>query len=234
MVNDPTLFLRSADHIRNHPDSVARRLRARGLRAAYARLGTLSATEQRGHVDCFDDDHWEPAEIHPRGEAWLHSRKGEFRPCPLGQVWFVWNMLNFSLITDEDRRRCSAARRPCTLEHRERLKLQWRVAEDATAVRSRPEHFHAETSVDTHAVHIDCVRRRLYGPGGALNECRIFVDGRLEGRGGYVGCSLGFGGEDLPATARIGRSTLVSVDLIPDIAIPVVELWRVSERRCSR
>jgi len=112
MANHPKLFLRSTDHLKNHRDSVARRLRARELRAAYAKLRSLSETEQPDDVDCFDEDDGTPAKIHPRGEAWLHSRNSEFRPCPLGQQWFEWKCLIFSLTTDEERRRCSAARRP--------------------------------------------------------------------------------------------------------------------------
>jgi hypothetical protein len=64
--------------------------------------------------------------------------------------------------------------------------------------------------------------RRLRG------EVRIFVDGVLAGRAGGCGCSLGAGGWDLPAVARVGVSRAITVDTINDIAFPIAELWEVA------
>jgi hypothetical protein len=80
------------------------------------------------------------------------------------------------------------------------------------------------TSCDGHRVHIDIVSALKFGPGREYHECRIFVDGRLAGRGGDCGCSLGFGGSDLPSVAAVGRDAAVTVDLLP--GDPVVELWQ--------
>ena len=55
-----------------------------------------------------------------------------------------------------------------------------------------------------------------------------FVDGVLGGRAGGCGSSIGAGGHDLPAVARVGVSRAITVDTIHDIAFPIVELWEVA------
>jgi hypothetical protein len=77
-----------------------------------------------------------------------------------------------------------------------------------------PRHHHAETSINNHVVHIDVVDVRKYGPGRSVREFRIFVDGERAGRGRNCGCSLGFGGGDLPAVARIDSDLVLTVDSI--------------------
>ena len=64
-----------------------------------------------------------------------------------------------------------------------------------------------------------------FGPGRSFKEFRIFVAGRLAGRGGRCGCSPGIGGSDLTAVARLGRGQAITVDAHGER--PVVEVWGV-------
>jgi hypothetical protein len=66
-------------------------------------------------------------------------------------------------------------------------------------------------------------------PGRSVREFRIFVDGELAGRGGQCGCSLGFGGGDLPAVACVDSDLVVTVDAVAGEQLPVVELWRIRQ-----
>jgi hypothetical protein len=84
--------------------------------------------------------------------------------------------------------------------------------------------MHAQTMLDGHRVHIDVLSATKYGPGRSYQECRIFVDGRLAGRGGDCGCSLGFGTSDFPAVAAVGMDAAMTFDSIG--GYPVVEFWK--------
>ena len=75
-----------------------------------------------------------------------------------------------------------------------------------------PRHLHAETVIDGARIHVDWVYARKHGPGRSITEIRIFVDGRLAGRGGQCGCALGFGKDDLPAVALLGGGKALTVD----------------------
>ena len=97
-----------------------------------------------------------------------------------------------------------------------------------------PRHRHGETSINSHVVHIDVVDIRKDGPGRSIREVRIFVDGELAGRGGACGCSLGFGGADLPAVGRIGCDAVLTVDSVAHNEAPVVELWTPERSRRRR
>jgi hypothetical protein len=88
-------------------------------------------------------------------------------------------------------------------------------------------HTHAEASVVGRVLHIDRVSGTRFGPGRSIVEFRLFFDGVLAGRGGSVGCSLGFGGRDLPAVALVGDRLAVTVEFVEGVAIPIVELWKV-------
>jgi hypothetical protein len=92
-----------------------------------------------------------------------------------------------------------------------------------------PRHHHAETPINGHLIHIDVVNVLKYGPGRSVREFRIFVDGELAGRGGDCGCSLGFGGGDLPAVARIDSDVVLTVDADSGKEPPVVELWQIRQ-----
>ncbi|MEP7118146.1 MAG: hypothetical protein ABI880_11225 [Acidobacteriota bacterium] len=97
--------------------------------------------------------------------------------------------------------------------------VEWRYEEGS------PHHVHAETTIGGVLVHIDMVGATKFGPGRSFKEFRIVVAGRLAGRGGSCGCSLGVGGSDLPAVARLGRGTAITVDAHGQR--PVVEVWGV-------
>ena len=89
-------------------------------------------------------------------------------------------------------------------------------------------HIHAETTIGERQVHIDLVKIIRGGPGRSVTEVRIFVDGELAGRGGSCGCSLGGGGDDLPAVALISQSSVLSVTVIYGRGAPLAELWEVT------
>ena len=80
--------------------------------------------------------------------------------------------------------------------------------------------------IDGRTVHVDWVSNsnQKGGPGRALTEFRVFVDGQLAGRGGEWGCSLGAGGRDLPLVARIGADTALTLDHMGR-GLPIVEVW---------
>lgn len=163
----------------------------------------------------------------------LHRRAPELVECPLGDGWKKWDMFgpretDYRLITDEERGRCEAARRPRNLQHRRAVTPRWEFAAGCGPDTTN-QLLHAETHIEGRRVHVDYVERHLGGPGRTVSEIRIFVDGLLEGRGGMVGCSLGSGGGDLPAVARITPSLVLAADLVPAVVVPVVELWQVPE-----
>lgn len=134
---------------------------------------------------------------------------------------------------------CAAARRLLPIETRGPLFLDWEVAQDDARFRpmtpaesgqadwkfspASPSHVHAEAVVDGHPVHIDWLHAWKFGPGRTYNEVRVYVNGRLAGRGGRCACSLGFGGNDLPAVAAIGQNAAITVSL--ESNGPSVELW---------
>jgi hypothetical protein len=60
-------------------------------------------------------------------------------------------------------------------------------------------------------VHVDELGASMWAPGQAYLEYRIFLDGALVGRGGRSGCSLGAGGNDLPARALLPSGEVLVV-----------------------
>ena len=182
----------------------------------------------------------------PRATATIHE-------CPLGREWRRWDMFNsprYHTVPDDARPAVDAARRAKPLRHLGVVPLPWETAEDdasyvpMTAAESgepegrwekgSPRHLHAEADVDGRRVHVDWTHAHKHGPGRTITEIRIFVDGRLAGRGGRCGCSLGVGGDDLPAVALIGSGRALSVDDVTDDASRkgfapqlVAELWEV-------
>ena len=243
MANDPRLFLPSTERFTRHPQSIVQRIRGKAL----ARIFRSHAKATESGVDeepawlnltgASTDDEIEaaakqsvPEPTEPRGLRWIQRADGSDARCPLGTTWRRWDMFgpredDFRLLSDQDRARCVAARAASPIRHAGRLKLAWRSAGPRQVRKGAPEHIHAEATVGGHHLHIDKVERHLFGPGRSLTEFRIFVDRTLAGRGGSAGCSLGFGGGDLPAVARLG-SLAVTVDAVSSIAIPIVELWK--------
>lgn len=163
--------------------------------------------------------------------------------CPLDPSWRRWDMFgpSYRQIPAEATRRCASPRRLRPLHHLGLVALDWEAAPDDARVvpmtsaesgdvewryeQGSPHHVHAETTIGGVLVHIDMVGATKFGPGRSFTECRIFVAGRLAGRGGRCGCSLGIGGSDLPAVARLGRGQAITVDAHGER--PVVEVWGV-------
>jgi hypothetical protein len=173
------------------------------------------------------------------------------RACPLGRAWRAMDMFgaattDFRWTAADERERCARARAAVPIRSLGLVEVSWEVASDnvrhlptTTAVESRAPrwkypagspHHHTEVLVEADVVHIDLLDIRKSGPGRSIREVRVFVNGQLYGRGGQCGCSLGFGGGDLPAVALIGSERALTVDLIYGIATPFVELWQVAPR----
>ena len=170
--------------------------------------------------------------------------------CPL-EHWRLWDMFakpenDFRFVPDDRAQVCRDARLVRPILHLGQVALEWEVAADdarhvpMTPAESgspdwkyqsgSPSHLHAETTIDGHLVHIDRVCASKSGPGRSVLEFRVFVEGKLAGRGGRCGCSLGFGGSDLPAVAQVGGSRVLTVDAVHGFATPVVELWEFSRQ----
>jgi len=175
------------------------------------------------------------------------------RACPLGREWRRWDMFDsprYHAVPDDARPAVDAAAHAQPVRHLGLLPLSWEIAEDDAAhvpmttaesgepewrcERGSPRHLHAEADVDDRRVHVDWTYAHKHGPGRTITEIRIFVDGRLAGRGGRCGCSLGVGGDDLPAVALIGGGRALSVDDVTDDSsrkrfVPqlVTEIWEV-------
>jgi hypothetical protein len=241
MATRPNLFLHRADQFSDHPSSIAGRIRRRALARSLKNLAADSGPEDEGlswldlTLDSTDEE-IETAYANTFGDTRPRRTVTDIRtptrlhhPCPLGTEWVDWDMFgppehDFRLVTDSDRIRCEHARKAEPTRHAGRLKLRWGTARSHDEDTTR---MHVEADVAGRVLHIDHITRRRYGPGRSFQEFRLFVDELLEGRGGSAGCSLGFGGGDLPAVALIGDRLAVTVDTVPDIRVPVVELWEV-------
>jgi hypothetical protein len=225
-------FVISADHFTNHPDSIAERLKEQELERSSNNLRRLRGIEKT-HILRRQDD----------GPRKLTLRSPEIiRACPLPAQWIKWDMLsrdekNYRFVSEEQHARCEQARRTRPLRRLGRVPLKWESADGkarpAVMTRLREGHIHAETTIATRLVHIDLVEITRGGPGRSITEVRIFVDGQLAGRGGSCGCSLGGGGNDLPAVAVISGSTVLSVALIYGRGSPLAELWKVKNSPIS-
>jgi hypothetical protein len=233
------------DQFSQHSRSVAGRLRRRAQAAALRQLDedepdedegpdwldlTPDSTEAQIEAACLGAFTQPPP---PRGTRWLLGADRRIHSCPLVTDWKRWDIFvgrddDFRQVPAEDQARCAAARRAHPVAHDGRLKLSWCAADDSGIGLHTPDRIHAETTIDEHSVHIDRIERHRHSPGRSLTEVRIFADGVLAGRAGRCGCSLGGGGGNLPAIARFGPSRAITVELIHDIAFPIVELWEVT------
>jgi hypothetical protein len=167
--------------------------------------------------------------------------------CPLHSSWRLWSMHSdrrrFNRVSPSEGEVCAEARRAIPRRHRGEVRLAWEAAADDARylpmtpeesgdvewryAKGSPSHLHSEAVVNGARIHIDHVKIQTYGPGSVFTEFRIFVNGRLRGRGGSAGCSLGAGGSDLPAVARVGSGLVLTVDDVNGFEEPVVELWEV-------
>jgi len=161
--------------------------------------------------------------------------------CPLPASWRQWDLFgnDYRQLSADEHRTCGAARRLLPLESYGPLKVDWELARDdarfpaiapqesgqpkPTPSKASPTHVHGDLTIDSHAVHIDHLHATKGGPLRGYDEVRIFVDGRLAARGGRCGCSLGFGGDDLPAVAAIGQNLAIAVGHCSRGVL--VELW---------
>jgi hypothetical protein len=171
--------------------------------------------------------------------------------CPLDPSWNLWDLFRphryHDAITSEQWQVCARARCSQPVRHRKLVALTWSLAVDDARYARMPsahpgdaewrrgenssQHAHAEADIDGVMVHIDRVAATRYGPGRSFVEFRIYAAGRLAGRGGWCGCSLGFGGTELPAVAVIHPGLAVTVDEVHANGEPMVELWEVMESK---
>jgi hypothetical protein len=221
-------LLPSASQFRDHPDSIAERV----FRKFVSSLPHRDAPRTKPQTP------WWPTFTPQPPVAIVH--------CPNDPYWRDWDMFRrdyfFAMLPSGELAVCTRARNLHPRAHRCRVPLLWELG--ATAVpppRPLPasgipplvphaeRHMHAETRIDHHLVHIDVVSLTKYSPGRSVDECRVFVDGTLAGRGGKCGSSIGVGGYSLPAVALVDVGVAVTVDLITDEHGPVVELWDVHD-----
>jgi len=85
-------------------------------------------------------------------------------------------------------------------------------ADDSHLSGGYPCHLHTQFEVNGQSVHIDRTWANLWGPGRSKVEWHIFVDGRLAGVVGKLGCSLGFTMSIEPAVALLthGQALVVT------------------------
>jgi hypothetical protein len=163
--------------------------------------------------------YWDvPADAQPSLDAAVAARPSDH----LGLVRLDWELA-----------RDDAAFEPMTSA--ESGQPDWKYSEGS------PRHLHAEAVIGAARVHVDWVHARKHGPGRSITEVRIFVDGRLVGRGGQCGCSLGFGKKDLPAVALLGGGKALTVDDVTTGALHpkampelVAELWSTQNDSTAR
>ena len=222
---------------RNLPDSRFRRHHQSIIERERDReFDVLLEADRRGQVRAATDDR--------RTISGLGRQKLTIETCPLPPSWRSWDLFgaDYRHLSADEHCTCAAARRLLPLEFRGLLTVDWEVASDDETLsptpmmpeesgqpdsrfsKGSPSHVHADVVIDSHAVHIDHVYATKSGPGRSHREIRIFVAGRLGGRGGRCGCALGFGANDLPAVAALGQDGAIVVDDCSNGLI--VELWK--------
>lgn len=257
--NTPFQLIPSSMQFRQHPDSIAERLHNEAMSRIRAELATRSSHSPTGEgLNWLDvtahNTPQEAGEFYRNTLERAQPRRAETitlceprvtSACPLDASWATWDMFGsharFNQLSSPGFEICADARRTVPILHLGLVQLQWESAhddlpmarEDSGAVwrwrKGSPAHLHAEASVNGKGLHIDRVTATKYGPGRSFLEFRIFVDGQLTGRGGRCGCSLGMGGNDLPAVGRLASTLAITVDDVAEQGEPVVELWEVAQ-----
>jgi hypothetical protein len=185
------------------------------------RDGSLGAFDQGGTVQ----HHKDPRPRDPRRPL-RHRVDPYAATCPLDSEWRDWDFLNVPnrRLTGAAIERHHVLRKLNGVRDLGELELAWEIAfddpgrliheagGDSTGNHPWSSHIHAETTIDDSRLHIDWITASRFGPGRSMTEVRIFLDGALVGQGFSGGCSLGFGGSDLPAVAMVGRDKAVVVD----------------------
>jgi hypothetical protein len=215
-----------AEHFVEHPSSIAGRLKQQELHRICSSGRKPNGIEEVRIQPGRDDG---PRKLSLRSPKIIGS-------CPLPAAWTEWDISGqtekcYRVVSPEQHARCERPRRTSPVRSLGKLPLVWESADGkprpAIVARLREGHVHAETSIGKRLVHIDLVEIVRGGPGRAITELRIFVDGELAGRGGSCGCSLGGGGSDLPAVAIVGNSRVLAVTMISGRGTPLAELWAV-------
>jgi hypothetical protein len=154
-------------------------------------------------------------------------------PCPMPPSWRRWsNMEHVRTLSDDEREAAAALRRVPLVERIAVVPVVWVVADDDVRVagpssgssfgEGSPHHAHADLAWRGRRLHLDRVGATARAPGRSYAECRIFDAGRLVGRGGSFGCSLGGGNHgDLPARARLDAQAMLLLGMRGP-----VEVWR--------
>ena len=146
-----------------------------------------------------------------------NSNKGV---CPLGSAWRNWDVFHecFWELSPEDAETFRKANAVTLGPLIREISAAWELAADSDPYPRPPKsflahhHFHADFSVDGHAVHIDKIFVINWGPLRGYTEYRIFVDGHFAGRGGAAGGSWGSFGNDLPAKALLNGEKVLVLD----------------------
>ena len=190
---------------RQHPDSIAEHINATGTGTCYgtaaqappARAASATRGKQSG-----------------RTELMLEG-------CPLDTSWRLWDLFgperDYRQLSAAERRVCARARLLRPLAHRGRIPLDWEVARDDAGTtddawdrvsptgsmrRVRPGILMRKQ----HATVIEFTSTS-WAPevwaGRRYHECRIFVDGRLAGRGGNCACCSGLAAAICPRWRRL-------------------------------
>lgn len=154
--------------------------------------------------------------------------------CPLGSEWRNWDVFTearFTVSSPEEKATIAEVRKAKWGEKLREIEVVWETApddasyqpapEDAHFSEGSPSHVHTEFQIDDQLIHIDRLHADKLCPGRSYTEFRIFVNGRLAGRGGSAGSSLGGGGSDLPAVALVGTDKVLTVD-----RQEVITLWK--------
>ena len=154
--------------------------------------------------------------------------------CPMGRDWRNWDLsteARFKPSNPEARAAITRARKARQGERLRQVEVVWETAPDDASYQPAPEgshflegspsHIHTEFEIDGELVHIDRLHVNKFAPGRSYTEFRIFVNGKLAGRGGSAGTSLGGGGSDLPAVALVGKDKVLTVD-----KQAIITLWK--------
>ena len=154
------------------------------------------------------------------------SPRRRLRSCPLTNDWRRWHagtVDRFRLLDPADQARAVAALQALRGRRLRRIEVLWERAIDDVFYQPErtpghsfwlgsPSHLHTSFRLERWRVHIDRLMAERRGPGCVYLEYRIFIDGRIAGRGGMAGGPYGCGNNDLPAAALLGERRILTVD----------------------
>ena len=144
--------------------------------------------------------------------------------CPLGHEWLIWG---FTRVVHGDiapevleglarsqrvGRELSYVARTIPVTWTDDTSVPVRFIGHANRLRADAWHRCGDFTFNEHHVHIDLFGGNGGGPGFGFRDERIYIDGRLRGRGWQMGNSIGGGGMNHPAVALLS----------PDLGIRIV------------